>query len=204
MPLPGDRRLCLVIMRQPPPAKKRKRPLEEVPSSLSLEVISLVRRGGRVTKKRVIEKRDFDPRASPVIFPNDEILPTPSSQARHAAPTPHSRAVPSTPVGGTSKEPLPDATSRSVSVSCFLACFVIAHSPALRPKYKTGFRIALSSSMNSFAWKPLSQTYAAPRVGRTENIVACAASLGNFCARAVYFHATRIPLSTPFRYVLRK
>lgn len=190
-------------MRQPSLAKKRKRPLEEVPSSLSLEVVSLVRRGGHVTKKRVIEKRDFDPRASPVIFPNDDILPTPSSQARPTAPTPRSRAVPSNPVVDTSKEPSPDAISRSVSVSPFPAFFITTHLPALRPKYKNGFRIALSSSMNSFAWKPLSQTYVVPRAGRLENIVACAASMGNCCARAVYFHATRIPLSTPFRYVLR-
>ena len=79
-PLPRDRRLCLSSMRQPSRASKRKRPPEEMPSSISLEVISVIRRGGRITKKRVIKKKDFDPRASPIIFSDDHIPSASDSQ----------------------------------------------------------------------------------------------------------------------------
>lgn len=95
-----------------PRAAKRKRPPEERASSVSLEVISLVRTtGGRYTKKRIVEKTDFDPRASPITFPDDDVLPAPAPQAD-----------PSTFTDNASEEPSPSTTSRSVSVSFLCVC----------------------------------------------------------------------------------
>jgi len=79
---------------------KRKRPPEQVPSSSSLEVFSSVRRGGRATKKRAVEKLDYE-LPSPVAPPDDNVLLDHSSQ----------------PDPSTSVDITDIATSRSVSVS---------------------------------------------------------------------------------------
>ena len=102
--------------RQPPPrTKKRKRPPEEIASPASLEVIAVVRQGGRVTKKRTIEKTKFDPRVSPSL-PNDiETLSSPTLQ------TPLEPSDKSKPSGESST----GAQSRSVSVSASYFCHVI-------------------------------------------------------------------------------
>jgi len=143
-------------MPRQPRTSKRKRPPEEVPSSISLEVISLVQKGGRITKKRVFEKTGFDPRASPLTFPDGAVLPAPFTFPNDdALPTPSSQVDSSTPVDGVFKEPSPDATSRSVSVRFFCLPSSLSTYPLSRPNLKNGFHVAQSSSMNSFAWKPL-------------------------------------------------
>ena len=71
-----DRRLCLVIMRQPPrrPGKRKKlHEPKEIPSSVSLEIYSVTWKGNRVSKKRIIEPAKPHPRASPLNdLPNDD------------------------------------------------------------------------------------------------------------------------------------
>ena len=101
---------------QPPPrTKKRKRPPEEIASPASLEVIAVVRQGGRITKKQTIEKTKFDPRVSPSL-PNDiETLSSPTLQ------TPLEPSDKSKPSGESST----GAQSRSVSVSASYFCHVI-------------------------------------------------------------------------------
>ena len=124
-------------------SSKRKRPPEERPSSISLEVISFVQQDGRFIKKRVVEKTDFDPRAPPLTFPDDDVLPA-------AAPP----ADPSS-FADTSSETSPHTTSRSVSVRFLRVCFVAPTYPPPRPRFRSGFHIFRSSFMSSFAWKPL-------------------------------------------------
>ena len=102
---------------------KRKTPPEEVPSSQTLEVISFVRRGDTVSKKRTIEKVDFDPMASPIIFPNDDVLPAPGLQAG-----------PSVSAGGAPEEPSSEAASCSVSVALPFTHHIIAHSCSFQTK----------------------------------------------------------------------
>lgn len=97
-------------MPKPSRRPKRKRPIEEIPSSVSLEVISLVRQGGRITKKRIIEKTEFDPRASPIIFPDDDVLPAPNFEADPLTPKEMLR-------DNESEGLVQDAASCSVSVS---------------------------------------------------------------------------------------
>ena len=149
--LSTDRRLSLIItMPQPSRSKtgKRKRPPEQAPSSLSLEVISIVRVGsgrGRATKKRIIETIDFDRPSSPITFPDNDDDDTP--------PAPDSPVDPSDSVGGESAE-LADATSRSVSVSVFCVRHV-TRLPAFSRKCGSGCRTAQSSSAKSIAQKPL-------------------------------------------------
>jgi len=128
-----DRRLSLItIMPQPSRSKagKRKRPPEHVPSSLSLEVVSLVRIGssrGRATKKRVIEKMEFDHPSSPITFPdddNDDSPPAPSSQVDPPD------SVDDDPAGLAS-----DVASHSVSVSVLCARHLTRH-PLTRSQSK--------------------------------------------------------------------
>ena len=143
----ADRRSILVIMSQPPQAKpgaKRKRPLEEIPSSISLEVISIVRQDGCRIKKRIVEKTDFDPRASPMNFSDDKIIPVPDLQVD-----------PLLPRDDTSEELPNNITSRSVSVSflCFFTSLSIHHPSRL--KYRNGSHIARNISTNFFTWNLL-------------------------------------------------
>ena len=49
-----------------PPRSSRKRPFEEFPSHASVEIVTLSRDDGRISKKRVIEKALFDPPAPSV------------------------------------------------------------------------------------------------------------------------------------------
>ena len=141
-------------------SNKRKRPPEERPSSISLEVISLVQRGNRFVKKRVIEKTDFDPRAPPITFPDDDVLPA-------AAPP----ADPSS-FADASSETSPNATSRSVSVRFLCVCFVTPTYPPPRLRFRNGFHIVRSSFMSSYAWKPFHlATQPALRVIRLQSIV---------------------------------
>ena len=92
--------------------RKRIRP-EEMPSSASREVVSLIRDGGRVTKKRIIEGTDFDPRIS-IFSPDEEkalpILGSPLDPSEFSEKQGTSKE-------GASKEPSLDNPSRSVSVS---------------------------------------------------------------------------------------
>jgi hypothetical protein len=101
----GDRNLSFVEMPRQP-TNKRKRSPEEIPTPQTLEVISFVRRGDKVVKKRVIEKMDVDPTTSPILFPDDDVLPAPSSQVD-----------PSAPSDDADEGPFSDAASQSVSVS---------------------------------------------------------------------------------------
>jgi len=124
-----DQRLCLLItmpQQSRPRTGKRRRPPEHLPSPLSLEVVSIVRVGssrGRATKKRVVEKMDFDPPTSPITFPGDDDDDTP--------PEPGSQAGPSNSVDNESVEQSPEAVSHSVSVGVLHACHV-TRSPSLR------------------------------------------------------------------------
>jgi len=112
--LPADRRLCHIIMPQPPRrGNKRKRPPEELPSSVSLEVVSLHRQGGRIVKKRVVEKMERPP---PITLPN-AVLPALGLQAGPSIPADNILDEPF-PTDNTRKAS-PEATSRSVSVSFF-------------------------------------------------------------------------------------
>jgi len=123
-------RLCLLItmpQQSRPRTGKRKRPPEHLPSPLSLEVVSLVRVGssrGRATKKRVVEKMDFDPPSSPITFPGDD-------DNNNTPPEPGSQADPSNSVDNESVEQSCEAVSHSVSVSVLHACHV-TRSPSLR------------------------------------------------------------------------
>ena len=137
-----DRRLSLVKMPRQG-RNKRKRPPEEMPSSQTLEFVLHVRRGGNVIKKRTVEKMEFSAMDSPVNFPDDNVLPTPSPQSD-----------PSVPVDGTSGDASTDAASRSVSVSLIFICHVVSTYTPSRPKYKSGFCTARSSSTNLCASKP--------------------------------------------------
>ena len=101
--------------RQPARGGKRKRPPEERPSPQTLEVISFIRRGEEVVKKRTIEKRDFDPMAPSIVFPDDDVLPTPSSQTDPS------------PADDAAEESSSGYASRSVSVSLFFVCHVTTH-----------------------------------------------------------------------------
>ena len=108
----------------PQRSNKHKRPPLELPSSLSLEVISLVRRGGsHPTKKQVVEKLDLEPPVSPITFPDDDVLPAPSPPED---PSDHTDDV--------SAEPSSDTMSRSVSVSVFCV-HRITHLPSPRLKW---------------------------------------------------------------------
>ena len=140
--------LCLVIMWQPSRASKCKRPPEDISSSVSLEVVSLIQHSGCVTKKWIIMKMDFDPQALPIAFPNDKVLPI--------SPTPGLQEDPFMLADNAFKEPPPDATSCLTLVNFLFVCHVIIHWPLPpRPSYKNGFHVAQSSSMNSFTWKLL-------------------------------------------------
>ena len=101
----------------PRPPGRPKKLLGEVPSSQSFEFVSHVRRGGKVVKKRTIEKTDFDPQASPIIFPDDDVLPALCSQVD-----------PPDPASDASEGPSSDAASRSVSVKYVFVCHVTSHS----------------------------------------------------------------------------
>ena len=103
----SDRRLSLVKMpRQPSQGTKRKKPLDEMPSSQTLEFVFHVRRGGNVIKKRTIEKMNADLGTPPIVFPDDDVLPAPYSQVDPPEPTDDASGGPSA-----------ETTSRSGSVS---------------------------------------------------------------------------------------
>ena len=103
----ADRRLSLVKMpRQPRQGSKRKKPLDEMPSSQTLEFVSHVRRGDRVVKKRTIEKMNVELDNPPIVFPNDNVSPAPYSQVDS----------PET-AGDASGGPSAESTSRSALVS---------------------------------------------------------------------------------------
>ena len=114
----GASSLVVKMPRQPPRGSKRKRlEVEEMPSPQTLEFISHVRRGDKVVKKRTLEKVGFDPVSSPVVFPDDDVLPAPGSQVERPEPA-----------GDASDGPSSDAGSRSVSVNLDFFCHVISHS----------------------------------------------------------------------------
>ena len=102
---------------------KRKKPLEEIPSSQSLEFVSHIQRGDRVVKKRTIEKTNFDPPTSPITFPNDDVLPAPGLQVD-----------PSKSASNAFEGPSSDAASRSVSVKSVFICHITSHSRSSQAK----------------------------------------------------------------------
>ena len=130
-------------------AKWKKAP-EEMPSSATREVISIARKGGRITKKRIIEATAVDPRASPLPSPDD----TPTSQVDYSQSLrPRAgRARPSNKQD-MSKELSPSGKSCSVSVSAIHVRHVDTDSSASRPKSMSGSRTAPSSSVSSFVLK---------------------------------------------------
>ena len=120
-----------IAMPQPsrPRTGKRKKPPEEVPSSLSLEVVSLVRVGssrGRATKKRIVEKFDFDPPSSPITFPDYDDDNTP--------PAPGSQVDPLNSTDDESVKHISNAASHSVSVGMLRSCHVTRSPSPLRRK----------------------------------------------------------------------
>lgn len=180
-------------MPQPSRSKKRKRVPEEFPSSATLEVIAVVRRNGLVTKKRTIEKTDFDPRASSAYFPdNDDTLPSLGSQA-----VPQSDSD----VSFDSPHIFP---SRSVSVGVPRLPRHHPFTPPSRLKSGNGSLANQTTFTRSFAGKPpLLQTLPATDVDRLRSIVVSTVPLGSWYARVVCFRAMRITTSTKFRYIPR-
>jgi hypothetical protein len=142
-------------MRPPTTRKgKRKRLPEQVPSAMSLEVISLVRQGDHVSKKRIIEATPFDLRASPTSFPAGDIHFTSSSHPSASGSHPSE----SFEEPDVFEQLFTDPTGRSVSVSDLNHCHVITRSPFLlpsRPWCIYGSPSEFRSSMNSFVWKRL-------------------------------------------------
>ena len=131
--------------------KKRKRAPELFPSSATLEVISVVRQGGTVVKKRIVETTNIDPRIPPPSFPDDDFIP-------QSLPIPQAVPSQSSDKQGTSRKQTPANPSHSSSASAARACHVDTRSSTPRPKPKSGFRTGASTSMNSFVWKlPLQQ-----------------------------------------------
>ena len=173
-------------MRQPSRSTKRKRfQPEDLPSSATREVFSIVRKGGRVTQKRIIEGTDFDPRTSTFSLDDGGVLPILVAQAD-----------PSEPSGKhyTSKEPPLGNPSRSVSVSLSCVQHVITHSSTSRRKYRNGSHTGWSSSMNSSAWKLpntplflrlLLSTHPASNVNPLQTTVVSAVFRVSSCARIV-------------------
>lgn len=134
-----DRRLRLVIM--PRTSVKRKRPPAEFPSSISLEVISVVRTGNRFSKKRVVEATKFNPRASPIPLFEDDLRAS-TSQADSSPPLDGSDAP---------NEHYIRNASRSVSVSVSLPHHVVNHRPHFfRLNSRNGYHTWYSTFTRSF------------------------------------------------------
>lgn len=111
-----DWRLLLVVL-MPRPRRPPKRPnISDVYPSLSVEFISLAREeDGRVTKKRILEKSQYDTRP---LFDIDSLFP-PAHQ------DPSSDVDGSTePTGDPSSELKGDPARRAVSVSSLFCCHV--------------------------------------------------------------------------------
>ena len=87
-----------------------------MPSSQTFESI-YVRREDKVIKKRIVEKTKSDSASSPIVFPDDDVLPALGSQAG-----------PSEPAADTFEGPSSDAASRSISVNPVSPCHIIFHS----------------------------------------------------------------------------
>ena len=142
--------------RQPSRPRKRKAP-EDIPSSATQEVISVVRKGNHIIKKRIVEGTVADPRASHLSFPDDAVRP----QLDHSHLRPQldhshlSSRVPSNKQDMPRESPKPAYTSRSVSVSATRVCHADTHSSISRPKLRSGSHTVLSSFMNSFIWRLL-------------------------------------------------
>ena len=92
-------------MRQPRRSQKRKRPPEDMPSSATVEIITVMRDGNRLKKKRIVEKAEFDPTSVPFSLPDVDGFSTPLFQEE-----------PSQPPDDNSNETTPAVASRSVSV----------------------------------------------------------------------------------------
>lgn len=107
-------------MPRTPRGPKRKRPPEELASSASLEVITIVRTGNRTNKKRIVEGTKFDPCPPPSVFNFDAVPDLSTLPDLNTFPAPSSDADPPQPPDNpsASKEGSSRATSRSVSVSC--------------------------------------------------------------------------------------
>ena len=146
----GDWHLFLIIMpRQPPRPRKRgrKKAPVEMPSSVTWEVIAVVRKGSHIIKKRKIKRVDINSRDSP-----PPLLDALSSQAEPSQSSNTSKQLPSA------------GTSRSVSVSA-PPCLPRRHSfTLLRPKSESGFRTKSSGSIHFFVKKHVLEKNPALRV----------------------------------------
>jgi hypothetical protein len=171
---------------------KRKRPPEEIASSASLEVIAVDNRGGRLTKKRTIEKTKFELRVSPSLPDNVETLSSPVSRVDLEPP-----GEPDAPKGSPTSAP-----SRSVSVSTSHARHVIACLPPSRPEFKSGSHIDPSTSMSSFVGKLLLlEICPAPHVNCLESIAVSPVFPDTGCVRAACFRVTGVLPFIGFRYI---
>ena len=140
----GDQRLFLVIMpQQPPQPQKRgqKKAPVEMPSSVTREVIAVVRKGSHIIKKRKIKRVDINSRDLPPPLPDGNLLDALSSQAEPSQSSNTSKQLPSA------------GTSRSVLVSA-PPCLPRRHSfTLLRPKSESGFWTKSSGSIHFFVKK---------------------------------------------------
>lgn len=65
---------CLCFFTMPrQQTRGRKRPPDEMPSSATREHITVIREGGRIIKKRIIEATEVDPRTPPIPSPDDTL-----------------------------------------------------------------------------------------------------------------------------------
>jgi len=102
--------------RRPP---KRPPPLEEYPSPFSVEYISVSREGGRIVKKRVLEKTKFDTHPLPETNPATEYtFPLVDAGTLQASED-------------VSTEQKASTVSRAVSVSVPFSCHVIVASRSI-------------------------------------------------------------------------
>ena len=150
--------------RQPPPPQKRgrKKAHAEMASSVTQEVIAVVRKGSHITKKRVIEKIDIKSRASPFSLPDDDLLDALSSQMEPSQSSNKQNTSKQLPSGGAS-------CSVSVSVS---PCLPRQHSFILfRPKSRSGFQTKSSGSLHFFVKKHVLKKNPALRVNQLGYIV---------------------------------
>ena len=145
------------------------------PSSATREVIAVGRKGGRITKKRIVEATKVDPRTPPIPSLDDISL---SSQVDSSQPSNDPDKF---------EEPPPGNPSRSVSVSATRVCHVVTHSPASRPKSRSGFHTDMSSSMKSFTWKLFLSNHPAQRIKNPLNYLASCVNILLYIAVSAVF-----------------
>ena len=148
-----------------PQPGKRKRALQELPSSATREIVSYVRKDGRLTKKRALEAVRVDPRAPPLPICEH------GSLASEVAPSQPSDNKDKPQKQDASKGQQPGNKSRSVSVSATCIFHIITRSSVSRLKLRSGFHTESSTSTNFFVWKLLLKKCPASRVNHLRLIV---------------------------------